>query len=118
MFVYSRKTLEIQDPPLVEIQKILGEIDIQKSILLIQMILRRKIDYYKMHFKIYEEQIIPTMLSKGLEVSKIQEKMQKMRDDPKISLLVLFTFEEVMNYTQNVDIIDEIPNEQTNSKII
>jgi len=39
------------------------------------MILRRKIDYYKMHFKIYEEQIIPTMLSKGLEVSKIQEKM-------------------------------------------
>jgi len=41
-----------------------------------------------------------------------------MRDDPKISLLVLFTFEEVMNYTQNVDIIDEIPNEQTNSKSI
>ena len=94
MFVYSRKTLEVQDPLLVEIQKILGGIDIDNSIILIQMVLRRKVDYYKMYFNIYEEKIIPIMLSKSLEVSKIQEKMQKMREDTRISLLVSFTFEE------------------------
>ena len=61
--LFSHPGLNMRSKQIIGDQKILGEIEIQDSIILIQMTLRRIVDYYKMYFKIYEEQIIPTMLS-------------------------------------------------------